>query len=83
MTSLQTIQTTSTTERYFEEDVVVGVLLSDELLLVDVADDADDSVFVESPAAFSPFEVSPDPLSPLPFSVPAVSFESGGFDLLE
>ena len=63
--------------------MVVGVLLSDELLAVDAVDGADDSVFVESPAAFSPFEVSPDPLSPLPFSVPAVSFESGGLDFDE
>ena len=58
--------------------MVVGVLLSDELL-----EDTDDSVFVESPAVFSPFDVSPDPLSPLSFSVPAVSFESGGFDFEE
>ena len=65
----------------------VGVLLSDELLSVDgdavLLEEADDSVFVESPAVFSPFCVSPDPLSSLPFSAPAGSFESGGFDLSE
>lgn len=67
--------------------MAVAVLLSDELLSVDADDelleDAADSVFVESPAVFSPFGVSPDFLSPLSFSVPAVSFESGGFDFSE
>jgi len=67
--------------------VVVDVLLSDVLLSVDGVDvlleEADESLFVESPAVLSIFGVSPDFLSPLSFSVPAVSFESGGFDLLE